>query len=63
MAGRRTEAEATVRSGGEMPAEAALAVEADAPAAVRAIAYPVPKVGGVHACNVGAAECARLDSS
>ena len=56
--------EATVGFGGEVTAVAAFAVEADESAAVRALAYPVPEVGGVHAFNVGAAKCGgvtRLD--
>jgi hypothetical protein len=44
-----------------MTAVAAFAVEADDAAAVRALAYPVPEVGVVHAFNVGAARCAWLD--
>ena len=63
MAGRCAEMEATVGRGGEVTAVAAFAVEADEPAAVRALAYPVPEVGVVHAFNVGAARCARRDPS
>jgi hypothetical protein len=53
----------TVRLGGVVTAVLALAVETDAPAAVRALAYPIPEVGLVHALNVGAARYARRDPS
>jgi len=59
--GPGTEANTTVRAGGEVPAVAAFAVEADEPAATRALAHPVAEVGGVHAFNVGAADCVRRD--
>lgn len=63
MAGRRAEMDATVGLGGEVTAVAAFAVEADEPTAVRALAYPVPEVGVVHAFNVGGASCAPPDPS
>jgi hypothetical protein len=40
---------------------AAFAVETDEAAAVRALAYPIPEVGVVHAFNVGTARCVWLD--
>jgi hypothetical protein len=58
-----TEVEATVRLGGEVTAVLAVAVEADEPAALRALAYPVPKVGLVHSFNVRAAKCGWRDPS
>ena len=61
MAGRCAEADATVRLGGEMTAVTAFAVQANAPAALRAVAYPVPEVGAMHAFNLGAAGWARRD--
>jgi len=48
---------------GEVAAEAAFAVEANLPATVWALAYPVPEVGWVHAFNVGAAAYAWADPS
>jgi hypothetical protein len=63
MAGRWAEAETTVLLGGEVTAVATFAVEAYEPAAVRALAYPVPEVGLVHAFNVGAARWVRRDPS
>jgi hypothetical protein len=63
MAGRWAEAETTAWLGGEVTAVAIFAVEADESAAGRALAYPVPEVGVVHAFNVGAARCARSDPS
>ena len=50
---------ATPGLGGEVTAVAALAVEEDAPAAVRALA----EVGVVHVFSVDAAKCARRDPS
>ena len=58
MAGRCAEMEATVGRRGEVTAVAALAVEANEPTAVRALAYPVPEVGVDHAFKVGGASCA-----
>ena len=63
MAGHYAEAEAAVRLGGEVTAVTTFAVQADAPAAVRAVAYPVPEVGAMHAFNLGAARCFRDDPS
>jgi hypothetical protein len=63
MAGRCAEMEATVGRRGEVPAVAAFAVEANEPAAVRALAYPVPEVGAVHAFKVGGASGAPPDPS
>jgi hypothetical protein len=63
MAGRWAEEEATVWLGGEVTAVATFAVEADESAAFRALAYPVPEVGVIHAFNVGAARYARRDPS
>jgi hypothetical protein len=63
MAGRYAEMDATVGLGGEVTAVAAFAVKADESAAVRALSYPVPEVGAVHAFNVGATKCARRDPS
>jgi hypothetical protein len=42
MAGGGAEMEAAVTLGGEVTAEATFSVEADAPTAVRTLAYPVP---------------------
>jgi hypothetical protein len=55
--------EATVGPGGEVPAVAVFAVEANEPAAVRAFAYPVPEVGVEHAFKVGRAGGAPPDPS
>ena len=63
MAGRCAEADAAVRLGGEVTAVTTIAVQADAPAAVRAVAYSVPEVGAMHPFNLGAARCARRDPS
>jgi len=63
MTRRCAEAEATVMLSGEVAAEAAFAVEANLPATVWALAYPVPEVGWVHAFNVGAAAYAWADPS
>jgi hypothetical protein len=54
MAGRCAETDSTVRLGGIVTAVAAFPVETDEPSADRARAYPVSKVQGVHAFNVGA---------
>jgi hypothetical protein len=59
--GPGAETDTTVRPGREVTAVAAFAVEADEPAATRALAYPVPEVGGVHVFNVGAPSCVRRD--
>jgi hypothetical protein len=63
MAGRGAEAYAAVRLGGEVTAVPSFAVQADAPAAVRAVAHPVPEVGTMHVFNLGAGTCARRDPS
>jgi hypothetical protein len=63
MAGRCAEMNATVGLGGEVTAVKAFAVEANEPAAVRALAYPVPEVGVKHAVKVGAASCVPRDPS
>jgi hypothetical protein len=55
--------EATVGRSGVMTAVEAVAVEVDEPTAVRALAYPVPEVGVVHALKVVALAAHRLNPS